>query len=446
MADTNTTFPYRIDVENSPTAGAPAQEVTITDNLDPNLNWSTFQLTGVGFGDNNFTIPAGSQHYQTTTSMTYNGQTFDVEIEAGLNLSTGQVYATFFSLDPATGLPPSSVLTGFLPPEDGTGRGMGYLSFTISPKADLSTGTRIRNVADISFDGAQAIATDQVSDTDPSQGVDPTKQALVTIDSGAPTSSVTGLPSVESSPSFTVSWSGQDDTGGSGIAGYAVWVSDNGGTFQRWQPAAASTTATTTSTSATFTGQIGHTYGFYSIATDNVGNAQPTPPTAQTTTLVDTPPAVSAMIVENGLTERSYVDQLTFQFTKPVTSTATVPMTLTDLGTQGNLNEPVTLTPGEFQWSTVPGTGTSVLAWSLESFAGGTSSLPDGYYKLTLPGSQITDQYGTPLNGGSDYVANFFVLQGDVNGDGVVDSNDMAIVNAALGGRPGGSTGTPTPT
>ena len=93
--------------------------------------------------------------------MTYNGQTFDVDIEAGFNTSTGQVYATFQSLDPATGLPPSNVLTGFLLPEDGTGRGMGYLSFIISPKANLSTGTQIRNVADISFDSAQAIATDK---------------------------------------------------------------------------------------------------------------------------------------------------------------------------------------------------------------------------------------------------------------------------------------------
>ena len=33
----------------------------------------------------------------------------------------------------------------------------------------------------------------------------------------------------------------------------------------------------TTSTSATYTGQIGHTYGFYSVATSNVGTVQPTP-------------------------------------------------------------------------------------------------------------------------------------------------------------------------
>jgi hypothetical protein len=51
-------LPYRIDFENDPTATAPAQIVTITDQLDPNLNWTTFQLTGIGFGDTKATCVA----------------------------------------------------------------------------------------------------------------------------------------------------------------------------------------------------------------------------------------------------------------------------------------------------------------------------------------------------------------------------------------------------
>ena len=39
----------------------------------------------------------------------------------------------------------------------------------------------------------------------------------------------------------------------------------------------------------------------------------------------------------------------------------------------------------------------------------------------------------------SDYVTDFFVLQGDVNGDGVINNTDMAAVNAVLGSRPGSS-------
>ena len=40
---------------------------------------------------------------------------------------------------------------------------------------------------------------------------------------------------------------------------------------------------------------------------------------------------------------------------------------------------------------------------------------------------------------GGDYVASFFVLQGDANGDGVVSNNDMLVVDAALGSLTGTS-------
>jgi hypothetical protein len=45
----------------------------------------------------------------------------------------------------------------------------------------------------------------------------------------------------------------------------------------------------TKQTSTTFTGVNGHTYGFYSVATDNIGNIQPIPTAAQTTTTVSEP-------------------------------------------------------------------------------------------------------------------------------------------------------------
>ena len=57
----------------------------ITDQLDPNLNWSTFQLTGIRWGDTILSIPAGSQYYETTVPMTYDGETFDVLVEAGIH-------------------------------------------------------------------------------------------------------------------------------------------------------------------------------------------------------------------------------------------------------------------------------------------------------------------------------------------------------------------------
>jgi RHS repeat-associated protein len=301
----NVVLPYRIDFENDPKASAPAQSVTISDQLDPNLNWSTFRLTEIGFGNTIIQVPAGSQHYQTTVNTTENGKTFQVEVEAGIHPQTGQVYASFYSIDPATGLPPDA-LTGFLPPEDGKGDGMGHVSYTILAKAGLATGTQIRNVALVTFDVNPAIATDQKDDEDPTKGTDPSKQALVTIDSAPPSSQVSPLAATSPS-SFTVSWSGSDGAG-PGIASYNVYVSDNGGPFTPWQSA-------TTATSATYTGKIGHTYAFYSVATDNVGLVQPTPSSAQATTkVVKSGQALPTVISEQVLFNRKVLTGFSFRF------------------------------------------------------------------------------------------------------------------------------------
>src|SRR5262249_39316238 len=66
----------RVSFENDPAATAPAQLVVVTDPLDANIDWSTFQFTEVGFGNNVVAVPGGSQHFQTTLTMTYNGLTF----------------------------------------------------------------------------------------------------------------------------------------------------------------------------------------------------------------------------------------------------------------------------------------------------------------------------------------------------------------------------------
>jgi RHS repeat-associated protein len=273
----NQILPYTVNFENDPTATAPAQIVTITDQLDPNLNWSSLAFTAVGFGDTNILIPAGSQYFTTTVDMTENGKTFEVLIQLGIHLATGQIYASFESLDPKTQLPPD-VLTGFLPPEDGTGRGTGYVTFTLEAKPNLATGTRISNVALVTFDPNAPIATNQVNDEDPTQGISLGKEATVTIDATPPTSAVAALPSVTPTTSFSLSWAGSDASG-SGIATYNVYVSDDNGPSTLFK-------YDTTATSATFTGQFGHTYSFYSVATDNVGLVQATPANTQASTLL----------------------------------------------------------------------------------------------------------------------------------------------------------------
>jgi len=183
--EADTTFPYTIDFENSTNATAPAQIVNISDPLSTNFDWTTFQLAEIGFGDQFISIPPNSLFFATNIAMSYEGFSFVVQMQAGINLGTGRVFANFNSIDPVTELAPP-VNIGFLPPEDGTGRGAGHVTFFIQPQPNLPTGTQITNVAFIQFDENPIIATDQLNDDDPSEGIDTNKQAIVTIDNSTP--------------------------------------------------------------------------------------------------------------------------------------------------------------------------------------------------------------------------------------------------------------------
>jgi len=284
-----TLLPYQISFENlgpgsrdangDPypiVASAPAQRVTVTNQLSEGLNWESFELTGIGFGDTVIPVPSGVSHYVGTVQVTQNGKTFDVEITAGIDYVTGLVSVVFQSINPLTGLPPD-VLTGFLPPEDETGRGMGHVSYLIQAKDGLPTGTEIRNVAEIRFDVNDVITTDQINPLDASEGIDVRRQALVTLDGGIPDSVVTELPVETDSGKFTVDWTGDDE--GSGIAFYDIYVSTDGGQWELWL-------GKSLDTSMVFDGDPGVSYAFYSIATDFSGNTEIRPVSSDASTTV----------------------------------------------------------------------------------------------------------------------------------------------------------------
>jgi hypothetical protein len=267
------TFPYTVYFANEPTAKGPAAQVVITEQLDPHLDWSTFELGDFGFGSVIVQVPAGRSYYHTRLDERSTLGVF-VDVTAGLDASTGLVTWAFTALDPTTLDIPANPAVGFLPPDDANRDGEGFASYFIRPKAADVTGTSIKAQAAVVFDTNAPINTPQVVNT---------------IDNTVPTSSVGPLPATTTTPSFTVSWSGSDGAG-SGIASFDVFVSDNGGPFQPFQTG-------TTATSATFTGQLGHTYAFFSLATSNVGLVQPTPMAAQTTTkVVSTPPTPTVVV------------------------------------------------------------------------------------------------------------------------------------------------------
>ncbi|MCL4806507.1 MAG: dockerin type I repeat-containing protein, partial [Thermoanaerobaculia bacterium] len=77
----------------------------------------------------------------------------------------GRLDFTFRTLDPSTGQLPTDPLAGFLPPEDGSGRGRGAVLFSVRTRTDLSPGTRIANTATIVFDTEAPITTNEVFHT-----------------------------------------------------------------------------------------------------------------------------------------------------------------------------------------------------------------------------------------------------------------------------------------
>jgi hypothetical protein len=111
-------------------------------------------------------------------------------------------------------------------------------------------------------------------------------------DTEAPTSRVAPLPA-QSEETIPVSWSGEDNAGGTGIAFYDIFVSANNGTFLPWLQH-------TTAGGGMYPGTKGNTYAFYSLATDRAGNREAGPliPDAITAVqIINTAPALQSAVV-----------------------------------------------------------------------------------------------------------------------------------------------------
>jgi uncharacterized ParB-like nuclease family protein len=281
-------LPYIVNFRNEPTASASAVQVVVTEPVPADIDPNSVQLTGFGFGaSTSVTIPAGQQSFsqQFTNLDLPNGDDLDVSgvyDPAAAGGANGVITWTFSTIDPSTGDLDSAVNAGFLPPDDATGDGEGFVSWTGSAKAGLTTGTTVTGQASIVFDRNAAISTPVWTNT---------------IDATVPTASVTPLPAISTAGNLTVSWSGNDGTG-SGVANYDVYESTDGGPLTLILQG-------TTLTSTQVPIVAGHSYGFAVDATDNVGNqgAAPTaaqadtgavnPPTATTTTLNLSSPSVT---------------------------------------------------------------------------------------------------------------------------------------------------------
>ncbi len=253
---------YTIAFENIETATAPAQEVVITDQLNPTtMDLSTLSLGPITFGSKKITPPAGLSEWTTDVDLRPDNNLL-VRIHARLDPTTGLLTWRFTSIDPATGLPPEDPMAGFLPPNVIPPEGDGSVLFTVRPRANLPTGTEVRNQASIIFDVNAPIAT---------------PVWLNTLDNSKPASQVLPLAADQAAATFPVQWAGTDE--GAGLLDYTIFVSEDGGPFTVWL-------LNTQETGGSFTGSLGRRYAFFSVARDGAGNVEAIPalPDASTAT------------------------------------------------------------------------------------------------------------------------------------------------------------------
>jgi len=250
-------FNYRIEFWNHDTASADAQVVTVVDTLDTDFDISTLHFTEFGFRD--WIVPLeGGQYFNIDIDMRPT-EDLIVNVVGSLDPDHREVQWIFRSLDPETGEPPP--LIGFLPPIDTLSwNEIGWVDYEIDVYSGLMTGTEITNQCFVNFDS-----------TGPWNPAPKDRPWINTVDAGAPVSKVDSLNEITYSTEFIVGWSGTDDSLGSGIHSYSIFVSIDGGLDEVW-------ISDTIGTSAIFHGENDYTYAFYSIATDNVGNFEIKPP------------------------------------------------------------------------------------------------------------------------------------------------------------------------
>ncbi|MBO6518093.1 MAG: T9SS type A sorting domain-containing protein, partial [Bacteroidia bacterium] len=253
---------YTIYFENLETASAPAITVSVDNPLDTAFRLQEFGIVEIGFGDTSIAFN-GENRIDTRIDLGSRYNNAALQIVAGLNTVEHSSFWELTTIDPETGNRLNNPFGGFLPPNDSTGIGEGYVRYRIKLHPHIKGGYKLPNQADIIFDQNKIISTNIWSNI---------------VSDGSPMSWVEELPAI-SAETFEVNWIGTDGEIGPGINGYEVYVSDNNGPYEKWIPF-------TTDTTAQFTGESNHEYRFYSIGILNDGQREEVPSTYDAITTV----------------------------------------------------------------------------------------------------------------------------------------------------------------
>jgi RHS repeat-associated protein len=249
----NDRLPYQILYENDSNATAPVKNVKVTYPIDPKQDANTFQLGSFGFNNLNFTVPNGVNAYYQRLDVRDSLGLY-VDVTAGLDGVNHQAFWLFQSIDPITLLPTTDPLKGFLLKRDTQNplSGNGYVNFSIKPITTAQTGDTISAYASIIFDANDSMLTNH---------------AFNTIDALPPTTNMNSTVQNLAAGKYRISWNGQDDAGGSGLAAFNLYVSVNNKPFTLYL-------SNVTDTFTVFTGIPDSTYCFFVSGIDSVNNKE----------------------------------------------------------------------------------------------------------------------------------------------------------------------------
>ena len=154
------TYEWTIYFENKTNATAAAAEVRVTERLSPQLDWKSFEMVEVSFGETTDIGLAGKANGTSETNLA--GTNWTVRTEVALDATNGVVEWYLRVVDPEGDEDgwPLDPTAGFLPPNDETHRGEGHITYRVKVKGNATENARIDAAATIVFDNNDPIPTD----------------------------------------------------------------------------------------------------------------------------------------------------------------------------------------------------------------------------------------------------------------------------------------------
>ncbi len=224
-------LPYTIQFASPPNASSTAGEVRVVTQLDDDLDPRSLRLGSLQIGDMQVNVPSGLGSFEGEFDFV-RSKGFILRVSAGIDVHSNIVTWLFQAIDPETGEVIQDPTKGLLPPDNPTGRGQGFVTYTVVPKEDTATGAEIAAQVRILFNNAPPIETGRI---------------VQTIDGVAPSTTITSSRLSVSGDDYRVKWTAVDDALGSGIKHVTVYVAEDGGDYRIWL-------RQTTATSAVYQG------------------------------------------------------------------------------------------------------------------------------------------------------------------------------------------------